>query len=74
MAGGLVEWRVDDRIFDDDLTHNLSCRADRAVAQALRPELFDSNLGIDSDYRVLQINDSELQIIAPVLCQTERRP
>jgi hypothetical protein len=40
MASRLVEWRVDDRIFDDDLTHMLSCRAERADAEAIRPDLF----------------------------------
>jgi hypothetical protein len=44
MAARLVEWRVDDRIFDDDLTHMLSCRAERADAQAIRPDLFTGKL------------------------------
>ena len=36
----LVERRVDDRIFVDDLTHALSCRAERADVEAIRPDLF----------------------------------
>jgi hypothetical protein len=40
MAGRLVERRVDDRIFDDDLTHTLSCRAERADSHPIRPDLF----------------------------------
>jgi hypothetical protein len=40
MPVRLVERRVDDRIFDDDLTHMLSRRAGRADAQAIRPDLF----------------------------------
>jgi hypothetical protein len=44
MAGRLVEWRVDDRIFDDDLTHTLSCRAERADVVAIRPDLFTGKL------------------------------
>jgi hypothetical protein len=43
MAARLVEWRVDDRIFDD-LTHTLCCRAERADAQAIRPDLFTGKL------------------------------
>ena len=44
MAGRLVERRVDDRVFDDDLTHTLSCHADRADAQAIGPDLFTGKL------------------------------
>jgi hypothetical protein len=40
MAGRLVEEQVDDRIFHDNLTHTLSCRGERADAQAIRPDLF----------------------------------
>jgi hypothetical protein len=59
MLGRLVERRVDDRIFDDDLTHTLSCRAERADAQAIRSDLFTSNLLCDSDLRDFQRNNAE---------------
>jgi hypothetical protein len=61
MAGRLVEWRVDDRIFDDDLTHALSCRAERADAQAMRPDLFTGKLFCDRDPCGLQRKDSEFR-------------
>jgi hypothetical protein len=48
-AGRLVEWRVDDRIFDDDLTHALSCRADRLDAKAIRLDVFTGKLLSDRD-------------------------
>ena len=60
MAGRFVEWRVDDRIFDDDLTHTLSRRAERD-AQAIRPDLFTGKLFCDRDSRDFQkmIQNSE---------------
>ena len=44
MAGRLVEWRVDNWILDDNLTHTLSCHVERMDAQALRPEVFTRKL------------------------------
>jgi hypothetical protein len=44
MTSRLVEWRVDDRILDDDLTHTLSCHVERMDAQAGRPEVFTRKL------------------------------
>jgi hypothetical protein len=40
MAGRLAERRVDGRISDDELTHTLSSRGERADAQAIRPDVF----------------------------------
>jgi hypothetical protein len=54
MAGRLVEWRVDDRIFDDDLTHMLSCRGERADAQVIRADSFTAKLFCDRDSRDFQ--------------------
>jgi hypothetical protein len=41
------------------LTHTLSCRAERADAQAIRPDLFTGKLFFDSDLRHFQRNHSE---------------
>jgi hypothetical protein len=46
MASRLVEWRVDDRIFDNDLTHALSSRAERADVETIRPDLFTVNCSL----------------------------
>jgi hypothetical protein len=65
VPGRLVERRVDDRIFDDDLAHVLSCHAERADAQAIRPDLFTGKLFCDRDSRDLQRNDSESEQTSP---------
>jgi hypothetical protein len=54
MASRFLERRVDDRIFDDDLTHTLSCRAERADAKPIRPDLFTGKLFCDRDSRDFQ--------------------
>ena len=61
MPGGLVERRVDDRVFDDDLSHDLLLVQMCPPLKLFVPELSAGNLGFDSDCRVLQIKDLEFR-------------